>query len=155
MICTACSRDCPEGTKFCGHCGSPLAAACHTCGAELQPGFAFCGQCGAKLETSAKPAAPTGLASLGPEHDAERRRVTVMFCDLVGSTELSGQIDPEELREIVQRYHAVAGRAVEQHDGHLAQYLGDGVMVYFGYPRAQEEDARHAVRSALAIIGGM
>ena len=74
-----------------------------------------------------------------------------MFCDLVGSTELARRIDPEELREIVREYRAVCAEATKRFDGHVAQYLGDGVMVYFGWPQAHEDDAGRAIRAGLEI----
>jgi len=83
---------------------------------------------------------------------AERRQLTVMFCDLVGSTALSAQLDPEELREVVRGYQELSAAAVERFGGHLAQYLGDGVLVYFSYPVAHEDDAARAVRAGLEIV---
>ena len=83
---------------------------------------------------------------------AERRQLTVLFCDLVDSTALSTRLDPEEWREIVQAYQAVGAHIIEQYEGQIAQYLGDGLLVYFGYPTAHEDDAQRAVRSGLAIV---
>jgi class 3 adenylate cyclase/tetratricopeptide (TPR) repeat protein len=84
--------------------------------------------------------------------DAERRQLTVMFCDLVGSTALSQRLDPEELRQLMQAYRKVAGEVVARYKGHVAQYLGDGLMVYFGWPAAHEDDAQRAVHAALEIV---
>ncbi len=86
---------------------------------------------------------------------AERRQLTVMFCDLVGSTALSEQLDPEELREVVQRYQATCTEVIRQYEGHIAQHLGDGLLVYFGYPAAHEDDAQRAVRTALGLVEAM
>jgi class 3 adenylate cyclase len=86
---------------------------------------------------------------------AERRQLTVMFCDLVGSTVLSTQLDPEELREIVRAYQQTSAAVIERFGGHIAQYLGDGLLVYFGYPVAHEDDAARAVRSGLEIIAAL
>ena len=86
------------------------------------------------------------------EPSAERRQLTVLFCDLVGSTELSHKLDPEALRELMHSYQDACSQVVERYDGHIAQYLGDGVMVYFGWPRAHEDDAERAIRSGLDII---
>lgn len=83
---------------------------------------------------------------------AERRQLTVMFCDLVGSTALSTQLDPEDLRKIIGAYHRTCAAVVEQNGGFVAKYMGDGVLVYFGYPRAHEHDAEHAVQAALALV---
>ena len=100
------------------------------------------------------PAAPRALdaKSDATPHSAERRQITVMFCDLVGSTALSERLDPEDLRGLMQAYQRAAGAVVERYDGHVAQYLGDGLMVYFGWPVAHEDDAERAVRAALEIV---
>ena len=94
---------------------------------------------------------PHGLpppAALRPP-DAERRQLTVLFCDLVDSTALAGQLDPEDLREVVRAYQATCAEVIQRFDGHIAQYLGDGLLVYFGYPQAHEDDAQRAVRAGL------
>ena len=87
--------------------------------------------------------------------DAERRQLTVMFCDLVASTRLSGQLDPEDLREVVRAYQQVCSAVITQFDGHIAQLLGDGLLVYFGYPQAHEDDAQRAVRAGLGMLAAM
>jgi class 3 adenylate cyclase/predicted ATPase len=86
---------------------------------------------------------------------AERRQLTVMFCDLVDSTRLAGQLDPEDLREVVLAYQATCVEVLQRFDGHVAQYLGDGLLVYFGYPQAHEDDAQRAVRTGLSILDAM
>jgi class 3 adenylate cyclase len=86
--------------------------------------------------------------------DVERRQLTVMFCDLVGSTALSGRLDPEDLREVITAYQRAVADVVSCFDGFVAKYMGDGVLVYFGYPRAQEDDAERAVRAGLRLIDG-
>ncbi|HMD62613.1 MAG TPA: AAA family ATPase [Stellaceae bacterium] len=83
---------------------------------------------------------------------AERRQLTVMFCDLVGSTELSSRLDPEDLREVIAAYHRAVAEVVAGFDGFVAKYMGDGVLIYFGYPRAHEDDAERAVRAGLGVI---
>jgi class 3 adenylate cyclase len=105
-------------------------------------------------------AEPIGLtpavAPAGPPADtAERRQVTVMFSDLVGSTALSARMDPEDLREIISAYHKCVAEIVHRFDGFVAQYLGDGVLVYFGYPQAHEDDAERAVRAGLELIAAV
>jgi class 3 adenylate cyclase len=87
-----------------------------------------------------------------PPVDAERRQLTVMFCDLVGSTALSTRLDPEDLRELIGHYHRAVADTVDRFDGFVAKYMGDGVLIYFGYPRAHEDDAERAVRAGLAVI---
>ena len=84
--------------------------------------------------------------------DAERRQLPVMFCDLVGSTELSARPDPEDMRGILAAYHRAVADAVKSFDGFVAKYMGDGVLVYFGYPQAHEDDAERAVRAGLGVI---
>ena len=84
--------------------------------------------------------------------EAERRQLTVMFCDLVGSTPLSTRFDPEDLREIVGAYHRCITDTVGRFGGFVAKYMGDGVLVYFGYPEAHEDDAERGVRAGLAVI---
>src|SRR5215475_13846369 len=84
--------------------------------------------------------------------EAERRQLTVIFCDLVDSTKLSSQLDPEDYREVVRAYQQVCSEVITRFDGHIAQLLGDGLLVYFGYPQAHEDDAHRAVRTGLGII---
>ena len=111
---------------------------CASCGFESPDGFKFCGGCGQRLEET-------------PRLEAERRQITVMFCDLVGSTDLSAAIDAEELRELVRAYQAICAEVFERNHGHVAQYLGDGILAYFGYPVTYEDSTAKAVESALEI----
>jgi predicted ATPase/class 3 adenylate cyclase len=169
MRCASCGFDNPEGMKFCGECGAAIQHRCPQCGYVSPPGFRFCGICGTSL--SAQPHTPqitapdeslqpqvtqsTSLASPpipGPRPIAERRQLTVLFCDLVDSTVLATQLDPEELREVVRAYQRVCAEAIERFEGHIAQYLGDGLLVYFGYPQAHEDDGQRAVRAALGMV---
>jgi class 3 adenylate cyclase len=87
--------------------------------------------------------------------EAERRQLTVLFCDLVGSTALAARLDPEDLRGIMGAYQRCAGAMVEQFEGHVAKYLGDGMLAYFGWPVAHEDDAERAVRAGLALVGAV
>jgi class 3 adenylate cyclase/predicted ATPase len=96
------------------------------------------------------PLPPAGEGRVGVE--AERRQLTVMFCDLVGSTALSARLDPEDLREVIGAYHRAVAEVVAGFDGFVAKYMGDGVLLYFGYPRAHEDDAERAVRAGLGVI---
>jgi class 3 adenylate cyclase len=93
--------------------------------------------------------------STRPEDRAERRQVTVMFCDLVGSTALSARMDPEDLREVISAYQKCVAEAVQRFGGFVAKYMGDGVLVYFGYPQAHEDDAERAVRAALEFVAAV
>jgi class 3 adenylate cyclase len=99
---------------------------------------------------SQSPAASTAPST--PETAAERRQVTVMFSDLVGSTALSARMDPEDLREIISAYQKCVAETVQRFSGFVAKYMGDGVLVYFGYPQAHEDDAERAVRAGLELV---
>src|SRR5262249_49059647 len=90
-----------------------------------------------------------------PTPDAERRQLTVLFCDLVDSTRLSSQLDPEDLREVVRAYQDTCAKVIARFEGHIAQYLGDGLLVYFGYPLAHEDDAQRAVRAGLGMVAAV
>ena len=96
--------------------------------------------------------APTKLI---PGEEGERRHLTVIFCDLVGSSALSARLDPEDMRQVIASYQTSIGEAISRHQGMIARYMGDGVLAYFGYPRAQEDDAERAVRAALALVEGV
>jgi class 3 adenylate cyclase len=100
------------------------------------------------------PATPQAVAPPEPKPRdfAERRQLTVMFCDLVGSTALSGRLDPEEMREVIQAYRDACSGPVARYDGFIAKFMGDGILAYFGFPRAHEDDAERAVRAALDIV---
>jgi TOMM system kinase/cyclase fusion protein len=173
MRCPSCRFDNPEGTKFCEECGAKLVRACPSCGHEVRPTAKFCGECGTALKTEGKPPPrrsrsrkgaqtpkrarrsslpPTTAPSRPTSPEAERRQLTVMFCDLVGSTALSAQLDPEEWREVVRTYQETCAAVITPYEGHIAQYLGDGLLVYFGYPAAHEDDAQRAIRAGLEII---
>jgi class 3 adenylate cyclase len=109
-------------------------------------------------EKSAPAIAAAATASAVPVglHDtAERRQVTVMFSDLVGSTALSARMDPEDLREVILAYQKSVAETVQRFGGFLAKYMGDGVLIYFGYPQAHEDDADRAVRSGLELIAAV
>jgi class 3 adenylate cyclase len=89
------------------------------------------------------------------QDDAERRQLTVMFCDLAGSTALSGRLDPEEMREVIRAYQDACSGPVARYDGFIAKFLGDGILAYFGFPRAHEDDAERAVRAGLDIVAAV
>jgi TOMM system kinase/cyclase fusion protein len=104
-------------------------------------------------DTSPLAAVPGVIAPQTPE--AERRQLTVLFCDIVDSTVFASQLDPEELREVVRAYQETCAKVIARFEGHIAQYLGDGLLVYFGYPLAHEDDAQRAVRAGLGIVEAM
>jgi class 3 adenylate cyclase/predicted ATPase len=123
-------------------------------------GFTWVGeQITAPLQTSQQPEAqatqppqPEPLPTEPRPREAERRQLTVMFCDLVDSTKLSSQLDPEDYREVVREHQKVCSEVIQRYDGHIAQYLGDGLLVYFGYPQSHEDEAQRAVYTGLGIL---
>lgn len=155
--CPSCEADNPDGLKFCGNCGANLAAKCAACGSVNPPSFKFCGDCGAKLSptyTSGQTGTITG-SQPATSRDAERRQLTVVFCDLADSTELADRLDPEELRDVIREYQSTAATIFQSFGGYIAQYLGDGLLVYFGYPQAHEDDPRRAVHASLDVVAGV
>ena len=107
------------------------------------------GGTGPPADVSAQPAAGS---SAGAGREAERRQLTVMFCDMVGSTALSARMDPEDLHELIRRYQGACAEVIGRFDGHIGHYVGDGILVYFGFPRAHEDDPRRAVQAGLEIV---
>ena len=105
------------------------------------------GESGKEKTKDAGPRTPDAGLSSG-----ERRQLTVMFIDVVGSTALSTQLDPEELRAVIQAYRETCATVIRRFEGYLAKYIGDGLLVYFGYPQAHEDDAQRAVRAGLGIV---
>jgi class 3 adenylate cyclase/predicted ATPase len=172
MRCTNCGFENPEGMKFCVKCATPLNPSCPQCGFQNPLGSAFCGQCATSLTESItvtdssrldeqtdkqedKDAEIVHIVPTPKEPEAERRQLTVMFCDIIGSSTLSEQLDPEDLRDVMKYYQGVCAEVIRRHDGYIAKYLGDGVLVYFSYPIAHEDDAQRAVRAGLEIAGVM
>lgn len=142
---------------------SPL---CSSCGFVNPAGFNFCGKCGTRLGAGVSPPPSAGddwrasvpAVASGPRLEdgrAERRQLTVLFCDLVGSTQLSSQLDPEDLRDLIRDYQHTSAEVIVAQQGHIAQYLGDGLLVYFGYPQAHENDAECAVRAGLGLVAAI
>src|SRR5207237_3033116 len=116
---------------------------CPHCSFDNPPLGKFCGGCGVLLVDST------------PRPEAERRQLTVMFCDLVGSTPLAEKLDPEDLRQVILAYQQVCAEAIRRFEGYLARYVGDGLLVYFGYPQAHEDDAQRAIRAGLEIVAAL
>ena len=152
MRCSNCGSDNPDGLKFCNQCGAAFHSRCAQCGFDNAPDAKFCGQCGTALTAGAPVRAVDQRDHRSQARASERRHLTVLFCDLVGSTEIAARLDPEEWQETVAAYHRTAGEAINRFGGHVAKYLGDGVMAYFGYPEAHDNDAERAARAGLAIL---
>jgi len=151
MRCPSCMAENAATRRFCAQCGAPLPSACPACGFENEPAARFCGGCGRAFgELAAR--APAAAAPPPRTDSAERRQLTVMFCDLVGSTALASRLDPEDLRDVIGAYQRRVAETIGRFDGFVAKYMGDGVLAYFGYPQAHEDDAERAVRAGLAII---
>src|SRR4051794_16040754 len=146
MQCTNCRVEVPEQKKFCGRCGAAVVRRCLARGAANQVLNKFCGDCGTKLRAPA--VAPTSRDT----RPIERRQLTVLFCDLVGSTALSARLDPEDFSAIIAGYRRCITETVAGFDGFVARHHGDGAVIYFGYPHAHEDDAERAVQASLALV---
>jgi class 3 adenylate cyclase/tetratricopeptide (TPR) repeat protein len=176
MRCPQCQFDNPPAMKFCGQCGSKLGQpACPSCGAESPPGFKFCGECGTPLASAgaagaaarpavpAPPPKPAPVQGYTPPHlaeqvfrsrlavEGERKQVTVLFCDLVGSTTLADRLGPETMHVLLNRFFELALAEVHRYEGTVNQFLGDGFMALFGAPITHEDHARRAVLAALGL----
>ena len=154
MHCGQCHAENRKGSRFCAECGKSLTDACPACEFANYPDAKFCGGCGKALS----PTAISPDKHRVRKHEAlgaERRQLTVMFCDLVGSTALAERLDPEDLREVIRDYQNLAGQVIARYEGFIARYMGDGILVYFGYPRAHEDDAARAIYAGLDLVEAM
>jgi hypothetical protein len=130
----ACHHENPVGANFCATCGAPLGARCTSCGGALVRDATFCTSCGARV--------PVGVGEPGTfrrqgaaavaSREGERRRLTVMFCDLADSTAMAARLDPETFSEVVDAYYGLCGRAIRRCNGFVANYIGDGLLALFG-----------------------
>ena len=131
---------------------------CANCG-FLNPPFKFCGECGMPFDGTSRsaelPAADTVSIEQALPHGAERRQLTVLFCDIVDSTAFTEKLDPEELRNLLEVYRTCIMEVVLAQNGHIARYFGDGILVYFGYPITHEDTAHRAVRAALGTVAAI
>src|SRR5215212_499023 len=167
MRCTACGHDNRETAAFCESCGGRLAVACARCSNELRPGARFCDGCGQAIATTVEPGQTTAPRAHTPRHLAEkilagrdalageRKQVTVLFADVVGSTELIRDLDAEDAQHLLDGATRVMMDAVHRFEGTVSRSMGDGVMALFGAPIAHEDHAVRACYAALALQEGM
>ena len=147
MQCTSCQAEIRDGVKFCESCGAKQETACPACGIEGPPGRRFCGECGSAMDSQ-----PIQPKSNEPANGPERRHLTVMFCDLVGSTDMARLHDAEDVSDVIRLFNETAKKIIQQYDGYIARYVGDGILCYFGYPKAFEDSAERSVRVGLDLI---
>ena len=150
LICGNCSHRNRTSARFCAACGTSLERQCPQCMKVVPATANYCDSCGARIEDETAPQAPESTAT---DATLERRQVTVMFCDLRDSTRLSEQLDPEDLRRVLRLYQDCCTEVIQTgYGGYVSRYMGDGILAYFGYPRAHEDGAYHAVRAGLDIV---
>ncbi len=147
IACWNCGHEYPSTARFCANCGKPQRAPCTECGASLDEGAKFCANCGTPVGAG-MPAKRDGGAVLTAE---ARKVVTVVFADLVSSTGLIEQLDPEEAREVVGTFYEMVRNVIERTGGTVANLLGDAVLAVFGLPVTHEDDPERAVRAGLDI----
>ena len=162
MRCTSCYSDNLEHRRYCAQCGSELPTACLECGFGNEPQASYCGGCGRSLMADQQPTGAQPDGTRLPERrfpafaevraEPERRPLTVMFCDMVASSGLAERLDPEDLREVMHSFQQAIASVVFRYEGFIAKYMGDGVLIYYGYPTAHEDDAERALRAGLDIV---
>ncbi len=152
MRCSKCGTDGLPGKRFCAECGTPLSKRCSNCDSDNAPDAKFCADCGKPLDTPGNLSVSATKPVASPAMVGERRHLTILFCDLVGSVTLAAQVDPEEWRATVAGYQRVATEAITGFGGEVVRYVGDGIMAFFGYPAAHDNDAERAARAGLAIL---
>jgi hypothetical protein len=162
MICPRCGLQTPNTMAFCGHCGAVLPQLCWACGTPNPAEFRFCGRCGAALGTGRdlpagheRPAGIGDRAALSASDPPLRRQVTVMFCDIADSVAISASLDEEDYGQIIRAYREICVRETMRAGGTITRYVGDGLLVAFGFPAAHEDDPRRAVTAGLAIAGAI
>jgi class 3 adenylate cyclase len=155
-ICPNCGTENGQAVLACISCTTPLGASCIVCGYVSVVSARYCAGCGTAL--AAAPRHPPAAAAKGQpvdESGVQRRTLSILFCDLVGSAELSTRLDAETFRQLIRAYQDRATETAHAHEGFVARYMGDGILVYFGYPRAHEDDAERAVNAGLALLAAV
>src|SRR5438552_4991372 len=163
MQCSRCRHSNRDDAKFCDQCGALLLAPCPKCHRPNPPEAKFCSQCGAPIDAVGTPATATAPIAYTPRYlsekilssrsalEGERKLVTVLFADIVESSALAQQLDPERLHQLLSQVLQLTAEAVHRYEGTVNQYLGDGLMALFGAPVALEDHAFRAVQAALTI----
>ncbi|MFW2339717.1 MAG: zinc-ribbon domain-containing protein, partial [Acidimicrobiia bacterium] len=151
MHCSNCGHENAPGQKFCGNCGTKLAAACLSCGTENPPGNRFCGECGTDLGAGGG-VAPSAAVTAEPSIDLERRIVSVLFVDLVNYTSFSEGRDAEDVRAFLSDYFDRSREIIERFGGMVEKFIGDAVMAAWGAVATNEDDAERAVRAGMELI---
>ncbi|HEY8276736.1 MAG TPA: adenylate/guanylate cyclase domain-containing protein [Methyloceanibacter sp.] len=157
MRCTSCQAENPDGAKFCGSCGKPVSRSCPKCGEPASATSRFCNQCGSSLSASEGLSGNSSTIALGTAVDAqyvpegERKLVTALFVDIIGSTGLAQDLDPEEARAIIDPALNLMIEAVRRYEGYVVQSTGDGIFALFGAPVAREDHAQRSLYTALRM----
>ena len=171
MYCPKCQFENPEGIKFCGECGAKLERLCPSCNSPSPPNFKFCGECGQSLPQPISPASkdfsfdekiakikkylPQGITekilSQRDKIEGERKQVTVMFCDMIGFTPLSENLDPETMYTMMDQVYEILIHKVHDYEGTVNEMTGDGIMALFGAPIALEDAPQRTLRAAISI----
>lgn len=159
MKCRKCDESIRPGQRFCESCGAQVDKTCPACNTPAAQDARFCGMCGASFadgaEANRTPKAGLEAGRKTAASDGERRQLTVLFADVVGSTALAGSLDPEALRDVLRAYQDICNDCVTRYDGNINQYLGDGAVAFFGYPAAHDNDAERAILAGLGIVAGV
>lgn len=152
MLCPSCRAENSENSKFCSECGTKLKLVCASCTQASPLGNKFCGKCGAPLEQAASAPEQT---SERRHATGERRQITVVFCDIVGYTNLAASVDAEKLQQVVKTYEEICTAEITRFDGFVYQRVGDGIVAFFGYPRAHEAEAERAILAGRQILDAL
>lgn len=155
LECLICRYNNQSDALFCEHCGTGLVKNCPGCMVKNYVKARYCRHCGFLFTSIQHDPAPYPISKILDQHPVNvtcRRQLTILFCDLAGYSKLAEKLEPEDLLQLMHQYQTVAGNVVNHFQGYVAQYLGDGILVYFGYPEAHNNDAVLAIKAALQIL---
>ncbi len=154
ISCGSCGTENPAEARFCMGCGGALGKRCPNCGTEAPDAARFCMSCGTAIEAGAPAPAAAPQAQVAEPLPEERRQVTVLFADLSGYTAVAERMDPEAVKQLIERALRRLGNEVTRFGGTVDKYIGDNVMALFGAPVAHEDDAERAIRASIGHAGG-